>query len=311
MDTTTKKEEVVLALKKSLLPDFQGFKALNGSSELVDALQNKEVTAYIPRSKAEKDESHKQLIPYAAIMTNTHIFMYDRDVSGGEERLHGQTSIGVGGHVNTDDDPSEPFFTFSNGALREIREEVGLELTHTELNDSIFGLLNEDSTDVGKVHLGVAICIRIDDSKRDAVIEACESTMSNPRFEPIVELENPDVFKTLELWSKFFTQGYIEKSSENGKWTDPGFRERLTMLSVTASNLASAASGMVMEDTPRSHMLARERVERGAGEVQCMLAGLCANLDISQEVVKSEAQAFQRDLHKVLRHQSREEDASS
>ena len=45
----------------------------------------------------------KQLISYCLLENEKgEILVYERLSGGGEERLHGQSSIGVGGHMNDD-----------------------------------------------------------------------------------------------------------------------------------------------------------------------------------------------------------------
>lgn len=306
-----KKEEVVLALTKEAFDKsgaFNGYKSLKGKSILRDWLTNSGDTAYLPRAAAETDKAHKQLIPYIAVMCEDEVLVYERGEAGGEERLHSQLSIGIGGHVNTDDDPSDPFFTFSKGALREIREEIGIEVTHTEFQKSIYGLVNDSESHVGAVHLGVACVIRVKPEQKAAILAKCEEAITNPKFVPITELENPELFDKLETWSKYFAQGYIVETSELGKWNNEGFRERVTMLSITASALAASASGMLLGRTPATHLAAKAEVEEGAGEVQCLLAGLIYNQDISSDEIKTSAKEFQKVIHDVMKYQAEDEE---
>ena len=49
----------------------------------------------------EEDPSYKQLISYCLLENEKNeILVYKRLSDGGESRLHGQSSIGVGGHMN-------------------------------------------------------------------------------------------------------------------------------------------------------------------------------------------------------------------
>jgi predicted NUDIX family phosphoesterase len=99
-----------------------------------------------PRAAVEPDPSLKQLIPYLVLRDGGAWFLMRRTRAGGDARLHDRYSIGVGGHVNPADGGVA-------GALaREWAEEV--------IADAIpavrfVGLLNDDTTEVGAVHLGV------------------------------------------------------------------------------------------------------------------------------------------------------------
>ena len=103
------------------------------------------VPRFIPRSQAEKDPSHKQLIPYVIMAHNDRYFSYVRGRRAGESRLVGNRSIGIGGHINPIDDMplfSDFYETYITAVEREVAEEVVVETTHT---DSIVAFLNDDS----------------------------------------------------------------------------------------------------------------------------------------------------------------------
>ena len=81
-------------------------------------------------------------------------------------------SIGIGGHLN---DADENLFSFDQrsylaGVRREVEEELILQSGY---QNHIRALLNDDSTEVGKVHLGIVHVFELDSSqvtKREAVI---------------------------------------------------------------------------------------------------------------------------------------------
>ncbi len=109
---------------------------------------------WLPRSVAETDPTHKQLIPYC-IVTNAmgEIACYPR--GGSEKRLHAFWSVGVGGHINPVDTPSGLDFwkeVFRNGLKRELDEEFP---SASEGKTRFIGIINEDVTPVGTVHLGL------------------------------------------------------------------------------------------------------------------------------------------------------------
>jgi predicted NUDIX family phosphoesterase len=302
----TKKEEVVLTIKREKFEEnkFEGYRSLRGKTDLFDILENKDNVKFVPRTLAENDASYKQVIPYMAVVCKDEVLIYERDITGSENRLHGQLSIGIGGHVNTEDDPDNALLAFLLGAVRETKEEIKIDATIDEIKSSIYGLVNDESTMVSSVHLGVCCVLVIQDESKEEVLMSCEGSIKNPRFIPIIELENPEVMARLETWSRYFAMGYIQEHSVNGKWHDEGFKERIAMLSMSASSLASAATGYIIEDTPRSHMLVREKLERALGEVLCMAEGLYQCNDASPENVHTHSKEFFNVLCKVLKYQN-------
>jgi predicted NUDIX family phosphoesterase len=98
-----------------------------------------------PRTAMERDSSFKQVIPYLVLRDGPAIFHMRRTRAGGDARLHDLWSIGVGGHLNPGD------VDIAGGLRREWREELVADF----LPDfRLVGFLNDDTTDVGRVHLG-------------------------------------------------------------------------------------------------------------------------------------------------------------
>ncbi len=101
--------------------------------------------AYRPRPEMERDPSWKQVIPYLVLRDGERYFLMRRTRAGGDARLHDRYSIGVGGHLNPGDGGLD------RGLVREWHEE----LVAGFLPEFRFvGLLNDDTTDVGRVHVG-------------------------------------------------------------------------------------------------------------------------------------------------------------
>ena len=99
-----------------------------------------------PRSRMEQDPAFKQVIPYLVLRDGPRWFLMRRTRAGGDVRLHDRWSIGVGGHVNPGD--GDVF----GGLEREWREELDAAF---EPEFVPVGLLNDDTTPVGEVHLGL------------------------------------------------------------------------------------------------------------------------------------------------------------
>lgn len=132
---------------------FQGF--CNEVSTYLTSLLDPQHTQYLPRDEMETDPSFKQLIPYCVFRYNdengqTHLFQYTRGSGQGEARLHAKKSIGVGGHISTADGSGAA--AYREGLQRELDEEL---LINTTFMEKCVGLINDDESEVGKVHLGV------------------------------------------------------------------------------------------------------------------------------------------------------------
>ena len=108
---------------------------------------------FVDRTPAELDPSLKQIIPYAVIVRGDRIFRYQRQ-GGGEARLLGKSSVGVGGHINPCDGE-----VLRGGLNRELEEELVLPAERTA---EFVGLINDDSTPVGSVHLGLVARVEVD-----------------------------------------------------------------------------------------------------------------------------------------------------
>ncbi len=116
------------------------------------------------RGDVEEDPSLKQLIPYAILTYAGRVLHYVRGAGGGEQRLVAKGSIGIGGHVNLSDFASDCIdeSTYHNGVRREVAEELVLGGSFRE---SIRAILNDDSTPVGQVHLGVVHVFELDSAE--------------------------------------------------------------------------------------------------------------------------------------------------
>jgi predicted NUDIX family phosphoesterase len=111
-------------------------------------------SSFIPRAHAETNQNYKQIIPYIIFLFEDKIFVMQRKQTASEQRLAGKLSIGIGGHIREEDITSSDITSW---ALREFQEEVTFTGLHTVQQ---LGVLNDDSSDVGKVHLGVILLFR-------------------------------------------------------------------------------------------------------------------------------------------------------
>ena len=144
--------EQVLVLPRDRVPggcDFSGVRHATDADLVELQVAVAEHGRYIDRPAAEDDRQLKQLIPYVVVREGDRVFLMERTTGGGDARLHGKASIGVGGHLNPVDAGDDPLLA---GLRREWAEELdaGWEPTF-----ELRGLLNDDSNAVGAVHLGV------------------------------------------------------------------------------------------------------------------------------------------------------------
>ena len=170
---------------------FQGFS--DEVDRYLNVVLDPACASYRPRPEMENDPSFKQLIPYCIFQCDGQVFFYRRGTDQGEARLHSKRSVGVGGHVCTRDLEGEqtPYF---EGMKREIKEEIELSTGGTE---SCIGLINDDRSEVGRVHLGIVHLFNLDKPK----VVPREKSMIDAGFAPPEQLVRElDEFET---WSQF------------------------------------------------------------------------------------------------------------
>jgi predicted NUDIX family phosphoesterase len=188
-------EERVLCFKRNLFEKLGVFQGMSLEVEkylpVVSAPSN---VIYLNRSEAEQDKRYKQLIPYALIICGDRLLRYRRGKGGQETRLHGLYSVGVGGHISEEDNG-----LFSSGIgyheamRRELMEEVSIDVT----KEMAVAVINDDSTEVGFVHLGVVHVVYV----ADEALANRRSGIVSPEFIPMSEaVKNPDAY---ESWSRF------------------------------------------------------------------------------------------------------------
>ena len=138
-------DELVYVVPRSAVPDAAGWYGTrtDGLDDFVHALERD--GRYEPRGAMERDPSFKQVIPYLVLRDGPRYFLMQRTSAGRDERLHGLYSIGVGGHLNPGDGG------LLGGLQREWHEEVVADFVPAF---RLVALLNDDTTEVGAVHLG-------------------------------------------------------------------------------------------------------------------------------------------------------------
>ena len=153
-------EMITVVPRKLIFKDeayqFDGFKSIQDEEtkyiyETISQFETKR------RGDMEEDPSYKQLISYCILENeDDEVLVYERLSGGGESRLHGLSSIGVGGHMNDVPEAVTVEEVIRENAARELEEEVGLNKQDVA-NMELIGFINDDQDEVGKVHIGVVL----------------------------------------------------------------------------------------------------------------------------------------------------------
>jgi predicted NUDIX family phosphoesterase len=192
-----KDDEILLTVERATLEELGLFQGLTfDTARYLPTLLNPARHRFVRRGEAENDPSLKQLIPYFLIEHGGRFWCYVRGKQSGEGRLVAKASLGIGGHMNQDD--VSLFGTYETAARRELDEEVSIPAGST---DRIVALLNDDSNEVGKVHLGVVHLLR---ASSDAVTKR-ESKITEASFKTPAELLA--MRERLETWSQLCLDG--------------------------------------------------------------------------------------------------------
>jgi len=190
-------DENVLVFPRSLFEQlgvFQGFSA--DVDRYLPAILDKRNNSFQPRAQAETNPNFKQIIPYVVVTDGKSILHYVRGKKAGEQRLVAKGSIGIGGHINDNDDPT--LFTnysqaFQDAVKREVCEELAIQ---DEFDAKPVGLINDDSTEVGRVHFGVVHVLFRTPEK----VKKNEQVITQVEFVAIEELKKRR--EQMETWSQ-------------------------------------------------------------------------------------------------------------
>jgi predicted NUDIX family phosphoesterase len=198
------KEEKVLVVERKVFDELGAFNGLCfNTGRYIQRLFAPGASRFMPRPAAEKDPSYKQLIPYVIMTCGDRYLTYVRGKRAGETRLVAKRSIGIGGHINPVDDLSlfGNFETYGDAVMREVKEEVSVE---TPYKDHVVALLNDDSNEVGQVHLGVVHCWVLD----TPAVTRREQMITQMEFLTIPELQA--VRDSMETWSQLCLDGLAQ-----------------------------------------------------------------------------------------------------
>ena len=189
--------ENVLVFPRSVLERlgvFQGFSA-DVNRYLPTILEPKN-NSFLSRAQAETNPDFKQVIPYVVITDGKSVLHYVRGKKAGEQRLVAKGSIGIGGHINDEDHTLFAFGlqAFQDAVRREVCEELSLQ---GPFDAKPVGLINDDSTEVGRVHFGIVhVMFRTPEQ-----VKKNEQVITQVEFLPIEELQAKR--EQMESWSQF------------------------------------------------------------------------------------------------------------
>jgi len=206
--------EEVLCVSTELLHicgHFQGFMPLCSNYTPLFLEANQE---FRPRDVVEDDPLIKQLIPYIIVERGGRLLNYYRGSGSGESRLRGNHSIGIGGHINPCDLTEAALGRMANrpeilsdmyvrGLLRELNEELRFKPRQEVWDIRLLGLINEDETSVGRVHLGAVHVLHTQVecvAREEDVLELDWNTHS--ALLTAMQEEDPEADNAFELWSR-------------------------------------------------------------------------------------------------------------
>jgi len=190
--------ENVLVVRRSLFDQLGNFHGLNFEpKKYLDALLSSGNNFFFPRARAENDPAYKQIIPYVLLSFEDKLLYYVRGKEAGEQRLVAKGSIGIGGHMSEEKDKflwhTTDESAYSDGVERGVQEEIKID---TQFEDRIVALLNDDTTEVGRVHLGIVHLFKLAEPK----VEKGERMITKLAF--LTKAELMARRESLESWSQ-------------------------------------------------------------------------------------------------------------
>lgn len=174
-------EEYVMVVSTSTLWSAGYFEGLCfDMDKYLRIIEIKEGIVFKKRKELENNPKYKQIIPYAILSHDGTVFSYQRGKLLGEQRLLGDYSIGLGGHISPHDVSSFEV-AYESAMRRELNEEVEIDSTYKK--EVFAALVNDDSDDVGKVHFGMIHVLYLDKPNvRPKEKSIDEATFVDPTF---------------------------------------------------------------------------------------------------------------------------------
>jgi len=188
--------ENVLVFPRSIferLGVFQGFR--KDINQYLPIILDRRNNSFLSRAQAETNPNFKQIIPYVVITDGKSILHYVRGKKAGEQRLVAKGSIGIGGHINDKDHTffADDWQAFQDAVKREVCEELTIQ---GEFVAKPVGLINDDSTEVGRVHFGIVHVL----FRSPEQVKKNEQVITQVEFVPIEQLKARR--EQMESWSQ-------------------------------------------------------------------------------------------------------------
>lgn len=203
--TMMRQEEMIMVVSVKKL--FQGTEPWHGiKGESIQDYIDRIIACheFQPRSLMETDPTYKQIIPYMVFVHNNRYFMMQRQDNASETRLKSKMSLGIGGHLRFEDIEGANFGAW---ARREFCEEIDYQGSY---EISFLGLINDDSNEVGKVHIGLVMLLQ---GNSDAI-----NIRSELKSGQLMTLDECFMhYQNLESWSQIVYDFLAKKQIESDR----------------------------------------------------------------------------------------------
>ncbi|MFZ2492267.1 MAG: NUDIX domain-containing protein [Thermoanaerobaculia bacterium] len=193
-------EQVMVVSTADLEPFIKGrtFDVIrDGAEEILDVIE--ENYSFIDRPLAEQSPQYRQIIPYVLIRHDVSWYLLQRLARQNEARLHNKLSLGIGGHIN----PDTP--DLLDGLLKELEEEVGVE---GDYDLTFAGILNDESTEVSRVHLGVVFVLE----SHTGTVVVRETELMTGRWATVDELHAQR--DAMETWTQIVFDQVVQTDND-------------------------------------------------------------------------------------------------
>lgn len=202
------KERVMVVAREEIFKDgaWHGLKT-DDVSRLVRIINSKH--KFMARGEVEDDPKWQQIIPYMFFQNDGKLFLMQRNAGHTDKRLANDYSLGIGGHINRKDvkeSKNQRAKAILDWARREFEEEVDYK---GKYKAEFLGLLNDDSNEVGAVHVG--LIIKIEGENGDIAVR--DEHQSGEMVE-VDQLQKN--YKKMETWSQIIYD-YLQKIELKGQ----------------------------------------------------------------------------------------------
>lgn len=190
-------DELILVIKRSLFKDIDTWHGLQAVEYAPYAELIHKHKEFLPRSQMEMDPTYKQIIPYLVFKHQETYFLMQRQAKATETRLQSKYSLGIGGHIRQEDMEGSDLTVW---ARREFDEEVIFKGNYTI---EPLGILNDDSNEVGKVHIGFVFILHGDSADIQVQSELKSGTL-------LTLEECKKFYDSMETWTQIIVDHLVK-----------------------------------------------------------------------------------------------------